>query len=266
MLKEERLKDIAAMLQTNGRVEVANLCRIFNVTEMTIRRDLNDLAEQEIAVRSHGGAILAPDTMLTERPYELRISHNLAQKEAIAREALPFIHDGDRVYFDSSTTAYCLARLIPNAQKFLAVTDTLATAIELNARSNVKVVCLGGELKKTTGSCTGTFADSMLKTMHFNTAFIGLPRISPNGVLSTSSMGELTIKRSVLERSSQVVILVDSSKLGNPDFLEIGHISEVDVLITDERMPQEFVRYCQSQNVRTIVASLDSAKAGTAKG
>lgn len=256
VLKEERLKEITAMLQTNGRVEVANLCRIFNVTEMTIRRDLSDLVDQQIAVRSHGGAILTPDTVLTERPYELRISHNLAEKEAIAREALAFIHDGDRIFFDSSTSAYCLARLIGNAQNFLAVTDTLTTAIELNARTNVKVVCLGGELKKTTGSCTGAFSDSMMKTMHFNTAFIGLPRISADGTLSTSSMSELTIKRTAIDRSNQVVILADSSKLGDSDFLEIGHLSEIDVLITDEKIPPEFVQYCRAQNVQTIVAPL----------
>ncbi len=148
MLKDERLKEIETMLQTNGKVEVGNLCRIFNVTEMTIRRDLNDLVARNLAVRSHGGAVAAPDTMLTERPYEIRITRNLREKEAIAREALQFIGDGDRVFFDSSTTVYCLARLISNTQKFLAVTDTLSTAMELNARTSLRVVCLGGELKK----------------------------------------------------------------------------------------------------------------------
>lgn len=256
MLKEERLKEITTMLHINGKVEVSNLCRIFNVTEMTIRRDLNDLVERQIAVRSHGGAILAPDSTLNETPYELRISHHLAQKEAIAHSALSFIHDGDRIFFDSSTTAYCLARRIPSTQKLLAVTDTLTTAVELNARTSVKVVCLGGELKKTTGSCTGAFAESMLKTMHFNTAFLGLPRISADGTLSTSSTSELAIKRTVIERADQVILLVDSSKLGSPDFLEIGHLSQTNVLITDDKMPQDFIRYCQSQNVQTVIAQV----------
>ena len=195
MLKDERLKEIETMLQTNGKVEVGNLCRIFNVTEMTIRRDLNDLVARNLAVR---------------------------EKEAIAREALQFIGDGDRVFFDSSTTVYCLARLISNTQKFLAVTDTLSTAMELNARTSLRVVCLGGELKKTTGSCTGTFAEQMLKSMYFNTVFIGLPRISKTGVLSTSSMSELSIKRAAIDHASQVIVLADSSKIGEPDFLAIG--------------------------------------------
>ena len=254
MLKDERLKEIETMLQTNGKVEVGNLCRIFNVTEMTIRRDLNDLVARNLAVRSHGGAVASPDTMLTERPYEIRITRNLREKEAIAREALQFIGDGDRVFFDSSTTVYCLARLISNTQKFLAVTDTLSTAMELNARTSLRVVCLGGELKKTTGSCTGTFAEQMLKSMYFNTVFIGLPRISKTGVLSTSSMSELSIKRAAIDHASQVIVLADSSKIGEPDFLAIGNLSEVDVLITDSKIPADFVRYCESIGVRTIIA------------
>ena len=68
MLKDERLKEIETMLQTNGKVEVGNLCRIFNVTEMTIRRDLNDLVARNLAVRSHGGAVAAPDPKVNERP------------------------------------------------------------------------------------------------------------------------------------------------------------------------------------------------------
>ena len=77
--------------------------------------------------------------------------------------------------------------------------------MELNARTSLRVVCLGGELKKTTGSCTGTFAEQMLKSMYFNTVFIGLPRISKTGVLSTSSMSELSIKRAAIDHASQVI-------------------------------------------------------------
>ena len=260
MLKDERLKEIETMLQTNGKVEVGNLCRIFNVTEMTIRRDLNDLVARNLAVGRPRGAGGAPGTKRDRTPQaktqtrQIRITRNLREKEAIAREALQFIGDGDRVFFDSSTTVYCLARLISNTQKFLAVTDTLSTAMELNARTSLRVVCLGGELKKTTGSCTGTFAEQMLKSMYFNTVFIGLPRISKTGVLSTSSMSELSIKRAAIDHASQVIVLADSSKIGEPDFLAIGNLSEVDVLITDSKIPADFVRYCESIGVRTIIA------------
>lgn len=258
VLKDERLQQITDMLKTNGKVEVSNLCRLFNVTEMTIRRDLGELADKKVAIRSHGGAILTPDNILSESPYEIRITHKLKEKQAIAKEALPFIKDGDRVFFDSSTTVYCLARLVNNAQKFLAVTDTLSTALELNARTDLKVVCLGGELKKTTGSCTGIFAENMLDTMHLNTAFIGLPNISPQGILSTSSTSELAIKRIILSHTDRVIVLADSSKLGPADFLSIGHLSEVSVLISDTGLPRDFVDYCNGlKNVQLLLVPVE---------
>ncbi|GIP59803.1 DeoR/GlpR family DNA-binding transcription regulator [Paenibacillus sp. FSL W8-0186] len=257
MLREERLREIEDMLKSNGMVEVAKLSRLFNVTEMTIRRDLDDLVQRKIAVRSHGGAMLPPDNVLSERSYEMRIMVNREEKEAIAREALALINEGDRVFFDSSTTVYCLAQLISNTQNLLVVTDTLSTANELMSRSRVKVICLGGELQKETGSCAGPFAEQMIECMNFNTAFIGLPRISMNGVLSTSSISGLRIKQAAIQRSKKVVILIDSSKLGDPEFLEVGHLSEVDTVITDSNIDPSFVTYCKSINVNVIIAKVN---------
>ena len=91
MLKSERLAQIQSMLNRYGKVEVNNLCRMFHVTEMTIRRDLNELEQQNLAIRSHGGAIAPPETVITERPYQTRITSHLKEKEAIARLALPLI-------------------------------------------------------------------------------------------------------------------------------------------------------------------------------
>ena len=190
--------------------------------------------------------------MLTERPYEIRITRNLREKEAIAREALQFIGDGDRVFFDSSTTVYCLARLISNTQKFLAVTDTLSTAMELNARTSLRVVCLGGELKKTTGSCTGTFAEQMLKSMYFNTVFIGLPRISKTGVLSTSSMSELSIKRAAIDHASQVIVLADSTKAQHSAFISFAPLQAADVILTDTDISPVFLRAAKTCGVQII--------------
>lgn len=244
------------MLTEQGKVEVSNLCRIFNVTEMTIRRDLAILVEKNVAVRSHGGAILASNGILNESPYDLRIKHNRAEKEAIAKVALPYIREGEKIFFDSSTTVFCLARLISNEQNILAVTDTLPTALELNARTNVKVVLLGGELKKTTCSVFGSFADEVLEQMHFDTAFIGLSRISKDGLMTTTSLSELSIKKRVIANSKHVVVLVDSSKLRDPDFLELGTLSQISTLVTDSRMPQSFQELVKKSGVELVIAEV----------
>lgn len=254
MLKNERLSQIQTMLNEYGKVEVNNLCRIFNVTEMTIRRDLNELEEKHLAIRSHGGAIAPPDNALSERPYNIRINSHLKEKEAIAKAALPLIPDGSRIFFDSSTTVYCLARLITNNQNLVIITDTLSTALELNTRTNINVICLGGELQKNTNSCAGMFAEKILDSMHFDFAFIGLYGISEDGSLSTTSTNEYSLKRKVMEHSDHIIIMIDSSKLGAPSFLHMGHISEAQTLITDSHMPESFIETCQKAGVQVIIA------------
>lgn len=98
MLKSERLLQIQAMLNKYGKVEVSNLCRIFNVTEMTIRRDLNELEKQNLAIRSHGGAVAVRENADPQRPYYMRISSHMAEKEAIAAAAMPLIPNGARLF------------------------------------------------------------------------------------------------------------------------------------------------------------------------
>ncbi|MEY8336940.1 DeoR/GlpR family DNA-binding transcription regulator [Lachnospiraceae bacterium 62-35] len=259
MLKSERLSQIQDMLNQYGKVEVNNLCRIFHVTEMTIRRDLNELEKNHRAIRSHGGAIAPPDNMLSERPYNVRIHSHLREKEAIAAMALPLIPDGSRIFFDSSTTVYCLARLITNAQNLVVVTDTLSTALELNTRTNIHVICLGGELQKNTNSCAGMFAENTLDSMYFDFAFmgLGLHGISEDGTLSTTSTIEFSLKRKVIERTKHVVIMVDSSKLGAPSFLQMGHISEIQTLITDSGIPESFLETCRKANVEVLIAPIN---------
>lgn len=256
MLKSERLAQIQTMLNEYGKVEVNNLCRIFDVTEMTIRRDLNELEKKNLAIRSHGGAIAPPESALSERPYQMRINSHLKEKAAIAKAALPLIHDGSKVFFDSSTTVFCLARLITNSQNLVIITDTLSTALELNTRPNINVICLGGELQKNTNSCAGMFAEKILDTMHFDYAFLGLYGISEDGRLSTTSTHEFSLKRKVMERSDHIVLMVDSSKLGAPNFLQMGHISEAQTLITDSNMAKSFIETCQKEKVEVIIAPL----------
>jgi len=257
MNKSSRLKQIEIMLQKNGKVGTNQLCRLFNVSEMTIRRDLNLLAEQNAAIRSHGGAILPVDNILTERPYDLRINHKLTEKRAIAREAIKLINDGDCVFFDSSTTTFSAAELITNEFSILATTDTLTTAIELNRRPNVKVISIGGELQKSSHSCSGYFSTKMLEEMHFDIAFLGFSGISKDGFLSTQSTNELALKRSVISRTSRSVVLVDSSKLGiSEQYLQIAHLSNVDTLITDSRIEPAFIEYCQNLSIHLIIAPI----------
>lgn len=256
MQQKERLKHIQDMLIKNGSVKVSDLCCIFKVSEMTIRRDLDILVKQQIAVRNHGGATLYTDNPLTERPYNLRMLDNQAEKNVIALEALPLIKEGSKVFFDSSTTVYTIAKHLNNNINFLAVTDSLYTALELSSRTNVKTMCLGGEINPKTNSCIGNFAENMLQNMYFDIAFIGLPSITVEGVMTVTSINEYTLKRIIIMNSKTKVLVIDHTKLKEPDFFKLGDISEIDIIITDSKIDKNFIDLCNNMKVKTIIAEL----------
>jgi Transcriptional regulators of sugar metabolism len=256
MLKNERLDQINDLIRRNGSVEVAALCRLFGVSDMTIRRDLEMLEKNNLAVRSRGGAKALSDNVLSENAYEIRMTKNLREKEAIAELALTLINDGDKVFFDSSTTVFCLAKILRHQQNFLVVTDTLPTAIEANSRKSVKVICLGGEIKKNTNSCSSLFAEQMLETLNFTTVFMSAPIVSADGNISISSISELSIKKKVLDKAQKKVFLFDSSKLKTPDFISLCHISQFDVVITDSGIDKGFVDACSDWGVNLLVADI----------
>lgn len=254
MHRIERLNIISDYISRNGKAEVSQLSEIVNVSEATIRRDLAFLASQKKIVRSHGGAALNEDLLMDETPFALRSTHNVEQKNQIARAALPLIQSGRTYFFDCSSTVYELAKLITD-QKIVAATDTMCTAIELNRKESVSVIILGGTVSKATGSSAGSFALSMLNTIQPYIAFIGLPNISEDGSFSVAGMHDYEIKTALLKQAGSVVVLIDSSKYKkNRCFLKVGDLSAVDVVITDQAIDPSFQGLCESYGCKLIIA------------
>jgi DeoR/GlpR family transcriptional regulator of sugar metabolism len=244
MLKKTRLDQIVRLIRDQGSVEISELCRLFDVTEMTARRDLDTLAAAGRVTRTHGGALLPADDVLVEKPFEARMAMNHERKEAIARVALEHIVDGQKLFFNNSTSVYSLVNLIDNTRRLVVVTDTLHLAEELNKRSKVSVLQLGGELQKKTLSCTGNFAEVMLRQLHFDQAFVGIKAIDESGNLYCNSVEELGLYQGVFATADRVLILADSSKIGKKDFILAGNLKQIATLITDDKIaPDQLARF-----------------------
>ncbi len=256
MLKQTRLEQIIKLLNSNGSVEINQLCRLFGVTEMTARRDLDELAKAGRVIRTHGGAVLSEDNILVEKPFEARICSNYEQKDAIARKALSIIEDGSKLFFNSSSTVFCLASHIDNTRRLIVATEAINIANELNTRSNVSVIQIGGELRKNTISCIGYFAEEMLKHFRFDAAFIGINSIDEDGKLYCGSTYEMGIYKSVFACSRKIVVLADSTKLGNQDFTCIGSLSDIDTLITDSGISENLLKKYGEMDVNLMVAEV----------
>jgi DeoR/GlpR family transcriptional regulator of sugar metabolism len=257
MLKENRQREIIKLLMSKGSVEVNQVCRIFSVAEMTIRRDLDELAARGVIIRTHGGALLSEKNILSEQPFDVRNSQNLQEKKAIARLALNLISNGQKIILDSGTTTFCLARMIDNTRRLVVVTNAINIASELNMRTDISVISVGGDLRRNTLSCVGHFAEEMVKQFRCDIAFLGVGGVSERGDLSNAGSVEVGIKRAMIEAAKRTVVLADSSKIGHEMFARIENLRAVDLLITDSKASEDMLNSWKKLGVEIQVAEVE---------
>ena len=253
MLKEERQRQVLEILRTKGRVEVTELCQVFNVTNMTIRRDLDDLERAGLLIRSRGGALLSDTNMLVEHPFNIRLNEKKEQKMAIASAAAGSIKDGRKVFLGSGTTVWYLAQRIDNSRRLIIVTDAINIAAELVTRPSITIIQIGGELRPNTYSTVGAFAEDMMRQFICQHAYIGVTGIGLDGSLYVASVAEAGLFRTVFETSHSIYVLADSSKLGVEDFVIIGKLQTNYTLITDSGADPALVANYQNMGITVVV-------------
>lgn len=254
MLKNERQQQILDMLHANGYVEISELTKIFNVSSMTVCRDLEELEYAGKLIRSRGGALLTDTNALVERPFNTRQIDNQSQKCAIADAALNTIEDGLRLFFGPGSTVWSLAQKLDNSRRLMIVTDAINISNELVSRPAVSVVQIGGEVRQNTLSTVGTFAEEMIRKFKCQHAYIGVTGIGSDGTLYVTSVAEAGLFRIVFEISSKAFILADYSKIGKEDFVAIGKLQPGYTLITDPQAPKDIIEYYESLGVNVIIA------------
>lgn len=249
MSKRTRMKQIELLLLSQGSVDVQDLSRSLQVSEMTIRRDLTELTAQGKAARTHGGALLPTELYIDGNNVSSRLLLHISEKRAIAKEAVKHLRSGDNVFIDDSSTCFCMLEYIPHNIQLIVTTNSLPTALAFNEFPNIDVFCLCGHISKSTSSVTGPFTLDLLHDMYFKTAFLGFSSVTSDGTVTTSSSHELSIKRLLRKQSENTIVLIDSSKVRPPRFMRLGHLSEFNLVISDSGAPTDFVHYCAEQEI-----------------
>lgn len=239
MLKQDRQAQILQLLQQQGRVEVRQLCALFGVAKMTIRRDLETLAQQGKLSRTHGGAVPLDSDLLLEAPFALRLEQEADRKDRIARLAAQGIADGEKLFLSSGSTAFSLAQHLDNSKRLLVVTDGLNAALELSRRTSISVIVVGGELRPNTLSTTGAFAEDMLRQFTFEAAYLGVTGLGRDGRLYHGSLVERGLFEALSACTRRRVILADTRKIGREDFVAVGQLGANDTLITNDDAPED---------------------------
>jgi DeoR/GlpR family transcriptional regulator of sugar metabolism len=231
MFAQERHLQIMDLLRTGGSVRVADLAARFEVTEETIRRDLEVLGNAGKLVRTHGGAIATSDQ---ELPLSIRQATNLKEKIAIAEAAVSRMQEGQVIGLDASSTAYEVARRIPD-RRLTVVTNGLPIAAVLSDRSQVRVVLTGGTLDAGSMSLTGSGAEAALERFNLSMLFMSCKGVEVERGLSEAAEEHAAVKHRMMRSAERVVLLVDHSKIGVRSSVCFAGLDEVDLLISDKR-------------------------------
>lgn len=229
--KADRFGRILEILSQDGSVAVADLAHQLGVSEATVRRDLQILAEQRLLERSHGGAISQGAAL--ELPVRYRTGHAKTEKQRIAGVAAERVANGEVVALTGGTTTTEIGRQLVNHAELSVVTNALNIASELAVRPNLKLIVTGGVARSASYELVGPLADAALRQINIDTAFVGVDGIDRDAGLTTQNETEAATNRALIKRSRRVIVVADASKVGRVVFASICPLSSVDELITD---------------------------------
>ncbi len=237
---EERREEIVKAVQSRGKVRVSELSRRFSVTEVSIRNDLDILAEEGYLTRTHGGAT-APQTAYDNMNKNERYLSNSAAKEALARRVASLIDDNDTIMMNAGTTLLYVLRALRHKKNLSIVTNSLQSAAEAASFSGFNVILLGGQLDGKYHFTFGQDTVHQLEGYHANKCILSVDGICPAYGLSLYYPNETNVILKMMEMSKSVIVAADSTKLLKSTFSRVAPLSSISALVTNAGVDRQTI-------------------------
>jgi DeoR family transcriptional regulator, aga operon transcriptional repressor len=255
MLVEERRRHILDILDNAKRVTVRELADTFSVSAVTVRGDLEALAQMGALVRSHGGAV-KPLSPAPDLPISLKERLRHSQKAQIGATAAAMIRDGETVIFDSGTTTAAVAKCVAglHLNSLTVITNALNIALDLANLPHVRIIMLGGIVRGAALSLVGPHAEQALSNLNADRVFLGVDGIDPEVGLTTPDVFEAQLSALMIRVSREVVAVADSSKFMHRSLSVIARLDGIHKLVTDEGIPPQMLDSLHAAGVEVIIA------------
>lgn len=262
----ERRERIVRIIEEHSRARVASLAHQFQVSAVTIRKDLAVLEAAHRVVRTHGGAV-AIDQSRPEVAFELRERLQTDEKERIGAAAAQLVHDGESIVMDASTTALAVARHLKARggwSQLTVITNGLRIASELAGYPGIIVLMLGGRVRWEALSVVGQLGDGLFSRINVQTAFLGAAGFTPESGLADATDEEAQIKRSMVAAARQVIAIVDHTKWERAASATFCATDRIGLVITDEGAPATMVKALRTRGIEVRLIGSDRASERTA--
>lgn len=262
---EFRHIEILRILEVQERATVQELSEIFEVSQVTVRNDLNILANQGKVQRVHGGAIIIRPQMDHEFTFATRQRLHADRKNKIGELATSVLAPRDFVLIDASTTALAVGRAIKTkfegnngnraeTNELTIVATGLWTAVELMGVQGINVVVAGGNLRNTTGSLVGPLTRDFLRKINIRRAFLGAWGVTLEEGITDTNLLEVELKQMIIQLVDEVIVVVDGSKFGEVGLSSFARVDEVSHIITDSSAPTEMIEAIRARGVQVLIA------------
>lgn len=253
MLIDERRQHILNRVQKEGRVLVGELSEDLQISQITIRKDLDYLQSKGLIQRSHGGALRVQSSALVDPTLQEKLRQHSEEKLQIAKRALTMIEEGQCIILDSGTTTTAIAQGLKRFAELTVVTNAVNIAVEL-AGTTLEVILAGGSLRRNSFSLVGPFAEDNLQEIHADILFLGVDGFDTEVGITTPNVLESRVNRAMINAAQKVVVVCDSSKFQRRSLSRIAPPAAVHVVITDRKLPQETADALRSQGIEVILA------------
>lgn len=257
MFAEERQNQIIEEIKINGRVSVISLAEKFNLSKETIRRDLKELEEQGLVVKTHGGAIIKEkNSPLTETPFVFRSTRNINKKNEICALASKAVNNYDQIFLDNSTTVSCLIKFLPQSFKLTIITNSIQNMLEImkNDSTNWTVIFIGGIFIEHTLSFSGFPAINTLDSFKPNKAFFSCQGLNTELEVTEGNIYDAEVKSKVLKNSYESYLLIDNTKINFPGVVKLANIENYNYLVTTKDADKKTVEKVRKRGVEVLIS------------
>lgn len=246
-MRTDRLRALEAYIQEHKSATMTDLAQHFQVSFNTVRRDVKELLRSGSVAKVYGGIVWNQDDNIV--PFSARSSAAIEEKQHIGRLAAELVCDGDTLYLDSGTTAVCVLPFITERKNLVIISNSLLVYQEIQKHPAMNLISVGGLFSHKTRSFVGMSAVNGLNNFSIGKAFMSATGVSLEAGASNNSLHEAEIKRAVIGRAGQVILLADLGKLEHAAAISFCPLTRVDTLICNGQPPGKYVSFCQQHGI-----------------
>jgi DeoR family transcriptional regulator of aga operon len=247
-----RRSKIIEILNKRNDISVSEICKMFNISEVSVRNDFAHLEKKGLLIRTRGGAISKQPSNF-DLNLNQRLKHNYKQKQKIGKRAVDFIKNGNAIIMDSGSTAIEVARNLDRKKNLRLITNSLPIAEIVADNPEIEVIIAGGTLRPEMRSLVGSMSEQTILNYYCDVAILGADSIDSELGLYTQLESEASLTQTMIKISKKTIVVTDSSKFGKKSFVKIASIPEIDIIITDKNISQADIQKIQNQGVELVL-------------